>query len=30
MVVARKGVGNIKLRPDGDWEFVRQVMTESK
>jgi peptide/nickel transport system substrate-binding protein len=30
MVVARKGVGNIKLRPDGDWEFVRQVTTESK
>jgi peptide/nickel transport system substrate-binding protein len=25
IVVARKGVGNIKVRADGDWEFVRQV-----
>jgi peptide/nickel transport system substrate-binding protein len=25
IAVTRKGVGNVNIRPDGDWEFVRQV-----
>ncbi|HEY0004064.1 MAG TPA: ABC transporter substrate-binding protein [Pyrinomonadaceae bacterium] len=30
MIIARKGVGNIQVRPDGDWEFVRKLTLENK